>query len=95
MYNYSKIETYVLKKDFDVSFINMCSILSSVKYNDSIIKNYVGKEGHVFQEEKFNIFNSKEENDKFLKYEEEYGTYKETIVPNKDNDIIDIDDVIE
>ena len=95
MYNYAKIETYVLKKDFDISFINMCSILSSIKYNDNVIKEHVGKDGMIFQEERFNIFESKNENNNFLKYEEKYGTYKETIIPNKDNDIIEIDDVIE
>lgn len=95
MYNYSKMEAYVLKDEFDISIISMCSILNSVKFNDYVIKDYVGKDGSAYQEEKFNIFDSKEENDKFLKYEEEYGTYKESIVPNKDNDVIEIDDVVE
>ena len=35
------------------------------------------------------------ENDNFLKYEDEYGTYKENIVINKDNDIIEIDEIVE
>lgn len=96
MYNYAKIETYVLKENFDISFINMCSILSSVKYNDKVIKENIGTDGVNFKEEKFNIFDSKAENDNFLKYEEEYGTYKEKIiVPSRDNDIIDVDEVVE
>jgi hypothetical protein len=95
MYNYSKIETYVLKNDFSSSFMNMCYILSTIKYNDSVISQYVGSVGTIFQEEKFNIFNSEAENDNFLKYEEEYGTYKQTIDISKDNDIIGVDDIVE
>lgn len=96
MYNYAKIETYVLKEEFDISFIKMCSILSSIKYNDNVIKDSIGEDRINFKEERFNIFDSKSENDNFLKYEEEYGTYKETIkVSNKDNDIIDVDEVVE
>ena len=95
MYNYAKIESYVAKKDFSESFMSMCNILSTIKYNNAIISDYVGKKGTTFQEEKFNIFNSNEEIDNFLKYEEEYGTYKEKIDIKKDNDIIDIEDIVE
>ncbi len=95
MYNYSKIETYVSKSDFSNSFMNMCYILSTIKYNDSAIAQYVGNDRQIFQEEKFNIFNSEAENDNFLKYEEEYGTYNQTIDINKDNDIIDVEDIVE
>ena len=95
MYNYAKIESYVNKDDFPEAFINMCNILSTVKYNSVIINDYVGKKGTTFQEEKFNIFDSEEEIDNFLMYEEEYGTYKEKIDVKKDNDIIDIEDIVD
>ncbi len=95
MYNYTKIEAYVKKEDFSSSLVNMCSILSSVKYNDKVIEGHVGNEKMTVQEERFNIFDSNIENDNFLKYESEYGTYKETIDVNKDNDIIDVDETIE
>ena len=95
MYNYAKIESYVLKENFNASFINMCDILSTVKYNDKVIGEYVGQKGMTYQEEKFNIFDSDAEIDNFLKYEEEYGTYKDKIDINKDNDIISIEDIVE
>ena len=95
MYNYAKIESYVNKSDFHSVIMNMCSILSSVKYNDSIINGYVGSNKTVLQEERFDIFDSNMENDNFLKYESEYGTYKEKIDINKDNDIVDVDETIE
>lgn len=95
MYNYAKIETYVKKENFESSITNMCSILSSIKYNDKIIEGHVGNEKMTTQEERFNIFDSNIENDNFLKYESEYGTYKEKIDTNIDNDIIDVDETIE
>ena len=95
MYNYAKIETFIEKKDFNSSIVNMCSILSSVKYNDRVVESHVGNNKATTQEERFNIFDSNIENDNFLKYESEYGTYKEKIDINKDNDIIDVDETIE
>ena len=95
VYNYAKVEAYVDEKHLNDVVVNMCYILSTIKYNDSVISQYVGSARQIFQEEKFNIFDSKAENDNFLKYEEEYGTYKQTIDINKDNDIIDVDDIVE
>ena len=95
MYNYAKIEAFVNKEDFNNVMMNMCSILSSIKYNDSVINTHVGNNKNVVQEERFNIFDSNIENDKFLKYESEYGTYKEEININKDNDVVDVDETIE
>ena len=65
MYNYTKIEAYVEKEDFNSSLMNMCSILSSIKYNDKVIEGYVGNEKMTTQEERFNIFDSNIENDIF------------------------------
>ena len=93
MFNYAKVEAYVSKGEFDNSMINICSILSSIKYNDSVISENIGDNKHITQEERFNIFDSNIENDNFLKYESEYGTYKET--DNNDNDVIDIEETIE
>lgn len=95
MYNYTKIETIVKKEDFNNSIVDICSILSSIKYNDQVIEGYVGNDKSTMQEERFNIFDSNIENDNFLKYENEYGTYKEKIDTNMDNDIIDVDETIE
>ena len=96
MYNYVKIESYVNKSDFDKTFTNMCYILSTVKFNDKVIDEYVGESSNIFQEEEFDIFSSKHENDNFLTYEKEYGTYKES-ESNKyeDNDVLDDIETIE
>lgn len=95
MYNYSKIEAYVSKENFNNSIMSMCSILSSVKYNDNVIAGHISNNKTVLQEERFNIFDSNIENDNFLKYESEYGTYKENKDNKLDNDVIDVDETIE
>ncbi len=73
----------------------MCAILSSVKYNDRVVESHVGNNKATTQEERFNIFDTNIENDNFLKYESEYGTYKEKIDIGIDNDVIDVDETIE
>ena len=95
MYNYAKVEAYVPKNEFNSSMMNICSILSSIKYNDKVINEKIGDNKLITQEERFNIFDSNIENDNFLKYESEYGTYKEQIEVGKDNDIIDVTETIE
>lgn len=90
MYNYAKIEAFVSKEDYIDVFARMCNILSSVKYNDTIISTYVDSNNKVSQEEKFDIFSSNQENDNFIKYEQEFDNYKER---EKDNDIIDIESI--
>ncbi len=95
MYNYTKIETYVKKEDFNSSLMNMSSILASIKYNDKVIEGYVGNKKTTTKEERFDIFDSNIEKDNFLKYESEYGTYKEKIDVNIEDDVIDVDETIE
>ena len=95
MYNYANIESFVSKEDFTSVMMNMCKILSSIKYNDSVITRYVGDNKTVTQEERFDIFDSNMEKDNFLKYDSEYGTYKEKIETKKDDDVIDVVETIE
>ncbi len=94
-YNYAKMESFIKKEDLNDSLIVMSSIISSIKYNDVIIDDFVGETNSKFQEEKFNIFKSDKNDDNFLKYEDEFGTYKEDIVISNNDDIIDIDEIVE
>jgi len=89
MYNYAKIESYVPKDYLNDALTNMSYVLSTINFNDKVISEYVGNKGTVSQEESFDIFDSKKESDTFLKYEEEYGTYKEPIII--DDDVVDIE----
>ena len=88
--DYAKIEAYVPKDYLNNALMNMSYILSTIKFNDEVINKYIGSKGSVSQEEDFNIFDSKKENDSFLTYEKEYGTYKEPIII--DDNIVDIEE---
>lgn len=69
MYNYSKIETIVDYDDINDVILNASYILSTVKFNNNVIKIMLNEEYFVNKEEKYDIFNSKKQNDTFLKYE--------------------------
>ncbi|MBQ1496303.1 MAG: hypothetical protein IIZ40_02990 [Bacilli bacterium] len=77
MFNYAKIESYVKKENLKDALNNMAFILSSVKYNDDIVKSLLGNEKYKLSEsETYNIFKTKKaSNDNFLKYVDEYDNY--------------------
>ena len=49
----------------------------------------------VVQEEEFDIFSSKHENDNFITYEKEYGTYREDSLNDLDKEVINDFETIE
>ncbi|MBQ4031790.1 MAG: hypothetical protein II625_08560 [Bacilli bacterium] len=56
MYNYAKIEVIVKEKDINVVVSNAMNILSSIKFNDNILKTLLGDETSQLNEFEFNIF---------------------------------------
>ncbi|MGN1337282.1 MAG: hypothetical protein ACI4WW_02280 [Candidatus Coprovivens sp.] len=56
MYNYAKIEVIVNKDDINVAVANILSILTSVKFDDEILKSLLDEEVSQFRESEFNIF---------------------------------------
>ena len=56
MYNYAKIEVIVKKSDINVTIANSLSVLTSVKFNDIILKSLLDEETSQFKELEFNIF---------------------------------------
>ncbi len=56
MYNYAKIEVVVMMNDINISVANAMAILSSITYNDNVIKNYMTTDEYRGAEEKFDIF---------------------------------------
>lgn len=90
MYNYAKIEAYVFEDDFNRVLMNMCSILSSIKYNDEIINSYIDENNSIFQEETFDIFSSKRENNNLLTYDD-YVVKEEERKTEEELDIETID----
>lgn len=72
VYNYAKIEAMVPKEDIEETVLNSSYILSTIKYNDNIIKLSLDDNFLKTKEDKYDEFSSKkEENDNFLRYDEE------------------------
>lgn len=93
MYNYVKIEVYTSKDSLDDVVLNVCGMLSSVRYNDRILATTIGDKVLNYKEESFNIFTTKKSNTNYLDYIERYDSgavnekdEKKTV----DEDIIDI-----
>lgn len=68
MYNYAKIEVLVKEKDINFAVLNSSYILSTIKFNDNVIKLALDDEYFTSKEEKYDIFTSKKENSNVLQY---------------------------
>lgn len=88
VYNYAKIEVCVSLEEIEDSIYNSIIILSSITYNDTILNSLVGDATLDYQEEEYDLFDSKREDGTFLDYIEEYDVYNENS-NLKDEDILD------
>ncbi|MDD3187216.1 MAG: hypothetical protein PHD02_01935 [Bacilli bacterium] len=71
MYNYAKIEALVNEEDINDVILNASYILSTIKFNDNIIRLMLDNDYLVNQEEKYDIFTSVATTNKFLEYPSE------------------------
>ena len=85
-YNYAKIEASVEKRNLNKAVSNVIKMLASVDYNDLIINTMIGENALSYQEEEFDIFESKREESYFMDYVEEYSSKEKDTI--KDEDII-------
>ena len=74
MYNYAKIEALVVEDEINEVVLNATYILSTVKYNDNVIKLILDEDYFTNKEEKYNIFKSTSNSTSF---ELEYTEIKE------------------
>lgn len=83
MYNYAKIEVMVEKSYIKVAVANAMSILTSIRYNDTVIKNKL--DSHILSsyEETVDIFKTTTKNSNHLKYVED-KTYDKDVIPDMD-----------
>ena len=78
VYNYAIIESQVKESNINSTVINMAYILSSIKYNDSIINNKFGEDVLELKESVYKIFGpEKKETEKktYAYYLEQYNEY--------------------
>ena len=92
MYNYSKIEAYVEKKDLNKTITQMAYVLNSIKFNDSILDSLVGEKSLDYSEEEFNIFKPNGEQSDFLDYVEQYDDGR---TESKNEDVLELEGNIE
>ena len=85
-YNYSKIEGTVKSENLNQGIYNSIKVLGSVTYNDNIINSMVGENALTYEEEEFNLFESKREEGSYLDYIEEYDDTNENKI--KDDDFL-------
>lgn len=77
MYNYAKIESYIDKSSLDDAIIDISYILSSLNYNDSLLKKMYESGNLDSKEEVYKLFDNKEKKGNFLEYIKEYDKYEE------------------
>ena len=85
VYNYSKIEAFVEKKDLTNAVNNMCYILRTIKFNDVVLESLIGENILSYKEENFSLFKTESSKENFLdvvsKYEDD--AYKEDLEDEK------------
>lgn len=91
MYNYAKVEAYVEEQYLYDTFLNICYMLSTIDFNDTIISYKLSNQEFETTTEGFDIFESKKDEDNFLEYIEEFDKYENNNA-NKDEDIIETED---
>ncbi len=75
VYNYSRIEVLVKKDEINDAILNSSYILSTIKYNDNVIKIMLDDDYFKNKEEKYTLFESDPENEKFFPiYDDEEET---------------------
>lgn len=79
-YNYSEISAFVKKKDLNDSLNNMLVILTSVKYNDDVIKTIVEEDSISSKDEPISVFKVESNENDILDIDDEY------IEDDNDND---------
>ncbi|MBE6152039.1 MAG: hypothetical protein E7165_01840 [Firmicutes bacterium] len=74
-YNYARIQTLVNEDEINSVILNSSYILSTVKFNNPVIKLMLDDEFFTNKEENYDIFESKDEsNDNFLEYVDDEQT---------------------
>jgi len=71
MYNYAKIEVIVDSIDMKEAIANSISILTSIRFNDTILGKLLNEEQSLFGETEFNIFKTSASDSQFLKATDE------------------------
>lgn len=84
IYNYAKIEAFVDKEDINETVLNASYILSTVKFNNNVIKLMLNENYLTNKEEKYDIFETKDtENNVYLEYDKDNETSDQKVENKK------------
>lgn len=70
MYNYAHIESLVDKEDINSVILNSSYILSTVKFNNDVIRIMLNEDYFKYKEEKFELFDNDDNMEGFLEFNE-------------------------
>lgn len=79
IYNYAKIESYVLKTEINKILTNSMIILDSIEYNDTLIKNIIDDEHSISADKEYKIDKPNDTESKFSEYLSEYVQKEESV----------------
>lgn len=71
LYNYAKIEALVPKSELNTVILNSTYILSTIKFNNNVVKLMLNDDYFINKEEKYDVFTSKKQNSNSLDYVDE------------------------
>lgn len=85
VFNYVKIEAYVSKESLVDSISNMCYILRSVKFNDSVLESMIGENALDYKEEEYSLFKADSTKETYMDIVErsETDAYKKDLEDEK------------
>ena len=90
MFNYAKMEAYVSEEDLISVVNNMAYVLRSITFNDKVLESLIGENILSYQEETFNLFDTKSAStENFL---DEVAKYDKNYKKSIDEDKIDLED---
>lgn len=87
VYNYAKIETYVKEDELNSAILDLSYILSSVEFNDSLLKKMYESGSLEAKEEVYKLFEDKGREGNFLEFIKKYDKYdgsEENIEPEEE-----------
>ncbi len=70
LYNYAKIEVVAPESEIRTIIKNASYILSTIKFNNNVVKLMLNDEYFIRKEEKYDVFSTKKQNNYFLEYVE-------------------------
>ena len=95
MYNYGKIEAFVKENEIKSAIINMSNILSSLKFNRTVLETLIGNKVLEYKEDTYDVMKPKGSTatkDTYLEYEEKYGVYEGYGDNNQEENKIEIEE---